>query len=133
MKVLAFDPGVTTGVACLIEKDGEAEVVWTEEIGMWYTAETKIRIESPDVLVVEDFRLYPGKAKFLGYNDMPSAQVIGVLKYLAAKYDIPLVLQMAHIKEHVPADLKEIKGDHMRDAVRHGVYYLAQQPKEGKE
>ncbi len=131
MYVLAFDPGETTGVAWLKHTEGEEEatILDTYVTPLWDGIEETILSSPPDVVVIEDFRLYPGKAKFLGFNEMPAAQVIGVIKFLCDKYEIPYVMQPASIKQAVRGDLSEVKTIHAKDAAKHGVYYLSMQRK----
>lgn len=89
-------------------------------------------------LVVEEYRLYPGLALQQGYSTMPTCEVIGVLKYLAGRWDIPIVMQPASIKKPTRArtnaggkQLESVlqgKGGHCADAELHGIYYILTQP-----
>ena len=86
-----------------------------------------------DLIVVEDYRLYPSRVDnkgelqnathFKTFSRLEEVQHLGVVKYLAGKYNIPLVLQNA-------SDVKNLKkptfrmsghttGTHTRDAINH--------------
>jgi hypothetical protein len=55
--------------------------------------ETNIRYAS--VIVVERFQLYPWMARQQGFSTFGTAETIGMIKYLAGRYDIPVRLQDA--------------------------------------
>lgn len=88
-----------------------------------------------DLVVCEEFRLYPKMASDQGYSIMPTCEVIGVIKYLAKAAGIPIVMQPASIKVPTMARAKaarltmvstsQQKGQHCLDAELHGVYWLA--------
>lgn len=50
-------------------------------------------------LVLEEFRLYPWQARTQGFSDFPTPQAIGVLRYLARRYRVPVTMQKAAIKK----------------------------------
>ena len=88
------------------------------------------------VVVVEEFRLYPDKARAQTGSTMPTAELIGVIKYVVRMFggDTKLVLQPAAIKvptrsllrEHgIKSVAKKLKaGGHAADAELHGWCYL---------
>lgn len=104
--------------------------------------EDLILSKKPDLIVCEGYRLYAGargKAQINSTLDTP--QLIGFLRMLAFKAKIPFVLQPPSDKVRV-ADPQLVKmgvftrsGNkhycmgqstnlHMRDAIRHGIYYF---------
>lgn len=151
--LLAVDPGeVHIGLAWFVETEAEWECVWARE---WsYSAaldhiavllEAGERPECPDILVVEEFRLYADMAQTLIGSDFPTAQFVGAVKYLHYCYEVrrsnlgafkgikpgghkvDLVFQPASIQKPTNAILTE-KGvgseahgnDHARSAELHG-------------
>lgn len=112
------------------------------------------RPESIDVLVVEEFRLYPWMAREQGYSDFKTPRLIGKLELVAEWAGIPLYLQGASVKKlsvaasrrlvmdsDLPGDerpelVKLVSGrydfvgrnQHVRDAIAHGWYWLLHNP-----
>lgn len=123
MKVLAFDPGGTTGWAVFV--DGYLNygtVVKMVDI-------KKLIVDTrPDYIAIETFKLFPWAAKSLSWSTLDTVKVIGVMEYIAAEMGIPTVLQS-------PADAKAIKikrlnaSRHAVDAVCHGLLFLRRQGK----
>ncbi len=130
LMVLAFDPGETTGVALLYEGQVVCNV-----FGLWawvpFYLQDRIR---PTVVVVEDFRLRRHAALSLVGSDFPTCQVIGVIKYLAQRAKVPVVMQspsiLAGTKDRVvgPEEHRSHKNrEHVLAALSHGLYYLETQ------
>ena len=122
MKILAVDPGGTTGWALFY--DGEL-FMCDEAIG-WYDI-TFMLNRTLDVIVYEDFVLFPHKAAVQIGSKMPAVSVIGVLQYTATLKDIQIVAQPASIKNVAKKkfDLSDFKSEHIKDATLHGLYYIA--------
>lgn len=118
MKVLAFDPGETTGY-CVLD-DGTLS---GGSFPMWSEVPKLIKGWVPTVIVCEDFVLYPKKARYLIYDRFKTVKVIGVIEYVASLHDIPVVLQMASLGKSIK--LRRIGGlsRHAHDATRHAIYY----------
>jgi len=121
MKILAIDPGVSTGVI-FVDPVQPEESTYGKVIHLWEQLDKIIERTSPDVIVIEAFRLYPHMAKTMIGNDFPSSQVIGVTKYLAAKAGIPVVEQMASMAKHI-AKNPRLHNPHLQDAWRHAAVY----------
>ena len=131
---LCFDPGHTTGWAAFnhfhLKDSGEID---TNDITK-ATHEVELLISEfrPDMIVIEDYRVYKWRAKHHAGSDMLTTRVIGCIETLATMSQYPhIVKQPAHIAKGFCTDkkLKEwemyIKGQkHARDAIRHGCYYL---------
>jgi hypothetical protein len=82
-----------------------------------------------DMLVIEEFRLYPWMAKNLGFNDMKTSQMIGAMKYLAQRNGTPVTMQGASIKKPAFELMKHNEFElpkgtqHMKDAAAHGYWW----------
>lgn len=152
MKVLCFDPSGnynegsgTTGWA-VFENDVLTDFGtisasdYTTIEGYWSQHETLIVIQQPHIVVCESFKLFAHKAKAQTWSEMETPQLIGFLRMMCWKRNIKLVFQSPNDKIRVadPILLKmgvlELKGNkhycngkptnlHIRDAIRHGVYF----------
>jgi len=129
IKVISLDPGKSTGITywnyearnlCLLK----AEVLKNYLDYNW----AKLRIF--DLIIIEDFFLYPSKAQKLYFNKFPAVKVIGVVEYFAYKYKKEIIFQRA-------IDVKKIVGNtvlkrfkcyttspHTRDSARHAISYF---------
>lgn len=129
-KILALDPGGTTGYACLVV---EGKKIGWENFGNLKDVETnKLAdlIDWADVVVCENFRLRPkkGRAGSFDYSEMPTSKLIGKIEAICEIRNTKLVLQEPAIKpvgygfsnqKYVPGK----PGTHWQDALAHGVYY----------
>lgn len=78
-------------------------------------------------LIIEEFVLYPNQAKSQAGSSFQTSQLIGALKLIAHDYDVPVIMQGAHIKKPTRRQLKArgIKrkavgaGIHASDAEEH--------------
>lgn len=94
-----------------------------------------------DVVVCESYRLFAGKASAQSNSMMETPQLIGYLRMHCYKWQIPIVFQDPKDKARVSDPILvrqgifELKGRkhyclgrstnlHMRDAIRHGIYFL---------
>lgn len=153
MKVLAIDPGGThVGMALMDTDEIRCERAWEETPA---TALEYLRVHlaagDVDVLVIEEFRLYPWLAQTLSYSDFPTVQIIGAMKWLWAtcgatvfhgeKMPCQLKMQPATIKDPtrnllrgrgIKSTAKKAKaGGHAADAELHGWHCMLrwQEPK----
>ncbi len=130
--VLALDPGNTTGWAMF--KDSElkdsghletsdipiATQLIGEHLGMW----------TPDVVVLEEYRVYAWKAKQHAWSTLPTARIIGSIETMCAMNKIPVYMQSAQQAKGFCTDEKlkawdyYDRGRHARDAIRHGCFWL---------
>lgn len=142
MRVLAVDPGGTTGWAF---RDDRGEVRWgqvpgglegfvdTMTFGSDFEASSvfePVHYNTPTVLVIERYTIQERTTKFSRQMDAP--EIIGHLKGLARKLDIEVVMQQPAQAKRLFTDdrLRQFgwwaKGEeHARDALRHLGYYLA--------
>ena len=132
-KLLAFDPGETIGWAYFefatptkITQSTKFDDFRLASIGL----ETIIREHKPDVVVIEDYRIYEQKAKAHSWGKLFTVKVIAAIETLCAQREIPVVLQMASAKQFCSDEKLKAWGfyqsgkPHANDAVRHGCYYL---------
>jgi hypothetical protein len=79
--------------------------------------------------VIEDFFLYPDKAKQQVYSDMETSRVIGRVESWAERHNVELIKQGARIKPTAYAWLgqkplpKTNKNNHKMDAHAHFIYW----------
>lgn len=128
--VLGLDPGKSTGYALIkvhnrfispvefgVEKDGQVSVIGE-------------LIKQADVVVCEDFKLRPDKARrgVFDYSTMIAPQVIGKVELLCdmSKTDLskqqPSVKPVAFGFANLPYKAGK-KGTHWQDAYAHAVYF----------
>lgn len=91
----------------------------------------KLEQAMPAILVIEEFRLYPSKAKTLTGSTMETAQLIGAMTWWANRNDVAIYMQPAAIKEPTRSYMRKYqlelvkgKGDHAQDAQVHGIQWL---------
>lgn len=126
MRILALDPGKTTGWAYLNDLNPlKIGTVKEEEYFNWLT--WFVLNEPVHVLVVEDFTFRPG-FKEGKWKTTEVAKMIGQAQAVAASNQIECVLQGASIKPvgYGMANMKYVKGKrgmHKEDAIAHAVYY----------
>lgn len=126
MKYLALDPGDTTGWAGFKENgdvDGFGDLFSKEDV---YEMLNRNR---PDVVICEDYFLYPWLAKEQSWSPFDTVRIIGAVEFWCWDNDKLLVLQKPDIKgiAYKWAGLvkpNNKKMTHQTDAYVHGVYYL---------
>jgi hypothetical protein len=125
LRILAVDPGSTTGYAVI--EEGQVATFGSptgqDEIWQWYEW---IEDQYFDVFVIEDFRIRPGVN--FSWSQLFPIQVIGALKYLAWKKGAEIVIQQASIKPAAYGQIglkyeKGKQGMHIKDAVAHGMWW----------
>jgi len=133
--VIAVDPGLMTGIACMYQGQHRSLELPYEQVGMW--VEEYLDAMRPVQVVCENFFITRETAK---KSQSPwSLKLIGVMDYLVAKYGQPAVVLQA------PSDAKRFSTDarlktlgwykgsgsgyagHADDASRHLLLYLAKQ------
>lgn len=125
---LSFDPGMTTGIAYFDENGKETfklQVHGIEELYMWIHS----FLEPFDTMIYEAYVIRPNVPH--GGDEVPAAQVIGILKGFAFANNKVLIKQLAH--ERIPAYAWQGKvynpKSHPKDsdqesALAHGLVYL---------
>lgn len=83
-----------------------------------------------ELVVYEVFALYPWKAKALSWDEFRTVQLIGAIKLICDRHDIPWIKQPAQIKERaVAAGAEEVfvrplhENRHQNDSLMHGIWY----------
>lgn len=95
--ILVFDPGDHTGWAYR-RGDGSLEV--GTSVRNHLEVEQIIQERMPDIIVYENFKLYPQMAKSLAWNSFYPCEVIGVIRVAAMRWDIPIVDQAPSVKKY---------------------------------
>ena len=145
IRVLAIDPGdVHVGMAYF--EDPRCLEAWeyAPDQALDYVRDM-LRCGRIDTLVIEEFRLYPWRARAQAFSQMLTCEMIGALKIAWRWYGvdngIELAVQSAQIKEptsnilrarKVPSVAKRSRaGGHAFDAELHGHYYLEHRKADG--
>lgn len=129
--ILGLDPGNTTGWALF---EG-AELVECGQLHLPKTASIVDLLysfsETPKQFVVEEYRIYPNRAKQHIGNDLFTPRIIGAVEAFAYMNNIPVDFQPASLgKSHfTDSRLKALglyqKGQrHANDAIRHVAHWL---------
>lgn len=131
---LCFDPGHTTGFAVfhgtelfecgqLTTKPIEQAVLEIQRVIDFY---------EPDIVVVEDYRVYSWKTEHHAGSELLTTRIIGVIETFCVIRFIPhIIKQPAHVAKGFCTNTK-LKSwgmytpakKHAMDAVRHGCYYI---------
>ena len=140
MKIVhAFDPGATTGhVICEVADDPSGYIMTNaEEIGGGVIGFVgrELDLHGASIVIYESFYLFYSARNHQVGSSFPSAEVIGILKYLSVAYDYQLVAQSASCKEaftgsnskHLPLMAQKATGEHIKDAARHLLYWFYSQ------
>ena len=140
MKIVSFDPGVTTGVTIINVPDlsysiplnlkAKTLVEYTGEVKEFKDILWLFTKFEPDKVVLESFKLYPHKAKDKIFSSFPTVEVIGVIKYISQMRNLTVTEQGANTKKFY--DNKKLRmcgvykglSPHERDAIRHAFYYV---------
>lgn len=120
MRILAIDPGGTTGYAVLEDgKPTHMGQIDSSDILRWINSLTK-----PDVLILENYRVRPGHKR---WDETQPSQLIGAFKLKAAEWGIEPVMQEPAIKPvgygWMRAKFGITDKNHMLDALAHSIYY----------
>jgi hypothetical protein len=142
-KWVSVDPGEMTGYAIW----HEAELVRASALPLWKVVTAvgfdllrdkanradDIELTTWDLLVIEDWQLYPWSAVDLSWDKQDTVRGIGALQFAAVALERQYVLQPAKIKEAAKSlGAQELfrrplhPNRHANDAIMHGVYYAAQ-------
>lgn len=131
MKILGVDPGKHSGVAMLEIKNKRAKL--TEAYVELNVGSEKFRslIEQATYVVVEDFKVRPGKARqgAFDWDQMETPKIIGKIELLADELGKKIILQQPSVKPvgYGYAGMKYVPGKsgmHVFDAAAHALFYL---------
>lgn len=132
LRVLALDPGETTGVALFSGPNllRVQQVSYPTLHGCFSQLRQITLDESPNVVVMENYKIYNWKAKDHSWSELFTPRLIGALECLCEDIPVKLVKQMAQIGKGFCTDdklklwgLYEKGQRHSRDAMRHACYY----------
>lgn len=127
--ILTLDPGESTGWTFL-DAQGNLHGGTAPKS---HSAVAQLIIElAPDLVVYENFRMYPGKAQSLVWNSFYPCEVIGVIKYVCDSRGIKYVDQAPSVKkyaggfDHMWSEFAKNHPftEHTKDAYLHLRYYL---------
>jgi len=133
-RILAIDPGETVGwslfVGGQLAKCGQIRT--TEFTRAQLLELNKMLIDTqPDVIVYESYRVYSWKTDDHAWNEVHTAQIIGIIRYQAIRGGVPYTMQTAQIAKQFVTDEKlkswglwEKGQKHARDSIRHGIYWM---------
>ena len=138
-----FDPGKTTGVCCAEVHNGlprnagggpaKPTMLWGAEVvspADWKAIYDRMAAAPPQLALVEKFRIFPWKAKELGWDEVPAAVYRGYVEAYCLLLRIPLHYQSSNEMKAFErvGELAEAFGlstralpasEHIRDAMRH--------------
>lgn len=128
--LLSLDPGETTGWALFKDlKLQECGEIPYENSMLDVVA--LINHLNPDVVVMEDYKVYGWKSSQHSWSDLYTVRLIGAIELTCLQNDTVLYAQMAQGVKGFCSNKKlkqwgfyKKSARHARDAVRHGCYWL---------
>lgn len=133
IRIIGIDPGQTTGV-CVFEGralGGYAQLSTKEMPLAAATTEQYIRYNTPNLIVMEAYRIYNWKTRSHANSDVHTLRLIGAIQYIAYIKNIPVVFQGAGEGKAFCTDEKlkewsmyQVAHRHANDAIRHVAHYL---------
>ena len=125
-RILSVDPGsvhngtvLWYGAQCagIKEHTPESLFAWVESL---------LRTQAIDVVVCEEYRLYPWLLAEQGFSQVKTVEVIGVLRYLCSRWSlgVAFVEQSATIKRVARAQAEARKSNAWEAAKEHGVHCM---------
>lgn len=132
LKILALDPGETTGVCTLelaldkvsLKNTGQLDTK-TVPVGATNIARL-IAITQPTVLIVEDYKVYGWKSDSHAWAELHTPKLIGAIEYIAYTINLPMTKQSAQVGKAFCTDEKlkewgfyQVGYKHANDAIRH--------------
>ena len=134
MIIVAFDPGKTTGVVRARLTGARSyslvdafQVAWEDR----FTVIRNTLLDQkypPEMVVVEDFRLYPHAAVHLINNSFPAVRVIGIIEaycyeaMIAVDFQTPSMRKSTIVPDEDRAAVRSLK--HSLDAYLHLRYWV---------
>jgi len=135
-RLAVFDPGETTGFAIFERGEDHTTLIHTAQLDTW-PLEQNINVLhdafacNPKHVVYEAYHIYKWRLQEHTFSEVPTIQLIGIIKYLCILRDIPYTKQTALTGKSFCTDSKlEYWGlyhpgqIHARDAIRHGCQFL---------
>lgn len=135
--VITMDPGKMTGIAWLwqdCDAPGSVQLPW-DEVGAWLDRTLDMAVQNgrmPTAIISEAFEI-TGQTHKKSRDGKTSLELIGVWRYLAAKYSVPFAIQQPNealgfaTNDKLRAIGWWVPGqDHARDARRHLLLHVCQ-------
>lgn len=134
MQVAGFDTGGCTGVALWVDDGSAFGHIWSDAVPRAEAEDLMVDvIPKCDQIVVERLSISVATGK-KGRQIQEAIELVGLARYLARKYDIPMIEQSPAEAKGFATDAKlkrigwYVKGpDHQNDARRHVLTHLADQ------
>lgn len=136
-RLLAFDPGETTGFCVVDASPGDISVVHMGQLKTYpmtaavFSLETTFATYKPTFIVLESYRVYSWKTDTHSWSDIPTLRIIGCIETLCIQNKLKYHFQTAQEAKHFCTDDKlqswlmyEKNQRHARDATRHAAFYL---------
>jgi hypothetical protein len=127
MNILAVDPGDSHVGTAVSDPGGITAVEFSAKDWLQVFMET---VSEYDLVVIEEFKLYPGSAPALSWSQLDTVKMIGAMEWIARCSGVPIVLQSAAVKipTRAQANARGIewknKSGHASDALLHLYYYM---------
>lgn len=129
-RLMSLDPGETTGWA-FFEGGDLADSGETGPDDTMIETHDLIYDLEPDMLVIEDYKIYGWKANTHQWSSLFTPRLIGAIELTCILYDIDIHKQMAQEAKGFCTNKKlkqwnyyKTGKPHVRDAIRHGCYWL---------
>ena len=126
-RLFAIDPGETIGHSNF----NDGEFMFAGQVKDLKMLMRLIVSYEPDIVVYEDYKIYPGKLQSHSFSDIPTLKTIGAIEYICDLHNIKVIKQLASTAKGfcTSEKLKEWgfyqRGKpHAMDATRHGCYAL---------
>ena len=135
MRIIVLDPGETTGKTTWEFQNNYLRLLDGELIENYLEYNWNILLEY-DLVLIEDFLLYPNKSERMIFNRFVPAKILGIVEYICYKNKIPLEKQRAiDIKKFISLKvLKDLKcwfpSEHLKDSSKHCLTYFVKKYKD---
>ena len=128
-KLLGLDPGESVGFVVVTATLGSRTATVHEHgvLRLWHGLGTLVKRHHPDVIIYERWRLYPWTAKSLTWSELPSVQVVGVIKFVAEMLQVPCIGQNASFRKNYKlpkSRFRQVDNPHARDALQHVLAFV---------
>ena len=134
VKVLALDPGETTGV-CTLSISRDLRKVRLDSVGQLNTGllipggkavRKHIELQQPSIVVIEDYKIYGWKADSHSWSNLHTPKLVGLIEFFCDEMHIECTKQSAQTGKGFCTDEKlkewgfyQTGLRHANDAIRH--------------
>lgn len=136
-RLLAIDPGETTGITIIDAHPTSIQLVGQMQIGSWPLEKSLLDFvgifatAKPTQMVYESYHIYSWRIQEHKFSEVPTLQIIGVLKALSILEHVPYTSQSAQVGKAFFTDkrLRSLNlyfegAPHARDSLRHALQYI---------